>query len=246
MAEPRIRPLGDSALRLQRGEGIDAEVHRRVRGACSALERAALRGVVEWVPGYTTVVVHYQPQVVRYSELCRSLEAALGAGATLPVPEARVVTLPVLYGGEQGPDLAFVAEQHQLSMDEVIELHSRPDYLVYMIGFAPGFPYLGGLSERLVTPRLDKPRLSVPKGSVGIGGSQTGVYSVDSPGGWRLIGRTPVPLYDPGQERPSLLQAGDRVRFRAVGAQDYDDIDQGVKSGSYAVERRPVREDGTR
>jgi inhibitor of KinA len=233
MAEPRIRPLGDSALRLQLGEGIDPEVQRRVRGACAALERAALRGVVEWVPGYATVVVHYQPQVVRYPELCRSLEAALAAGATLPVPEARVVTLPVLYGGEQGPDLAFVAEHHQLSVDEVIELHSRPDYLVYMIGFAPGFPYLGGLSERLVTPRLEKPRLSVPKGSVGIGGAQTGVYSVDGPGGWRLIGRTPVPLYDPTAERPALLDAGDHVRFRPVGIAEYADIEASVKKGTW-------------
>src|SRR5436190_5223012 len=233
MAEPRIRPLGDSALRLQLGEGIDPEVQRRVRGACATLERAALRGVVEWVPGYTTVVVHYQPQVVRYPELCRSLEAALAAGATLPVPEPRVVTLPVLYGGEQGPDLVFVADHHQLSVDEVIELHSRPDYLVYMIGFAPGFPYLGGLSERLVTPRLEKPRLSVPKGSVGIGGAQTGVYSVDTPGGWRVIGRTPVPLYDPTAERPALLDAGDHVRFRPVAAAEYADIEASVKKGTW-------------
>jgi len=246
MADSRIQPVGDSALRIQLGEGIDPGVNRRVRAACAALERASLRGVVEWVPGYAAVTVHYLPHVVRFHELSRAVEATIASGKELEVPAAHLVTLPVFYGGERGPDLQFVAEHHGLSVDEVIDLHSRPEYLVYMIGFAPGFPYLGGLPQRLVTPRLEKPRLSVPKGSVGIGGAQTGVYSVDSPGGWRLIGRTPVPLYDPGQERPSLLQAGDRVRFRAVGARDYDDIDQGVKSGSYAVERRPVREDGTR
>jgi inhibitor of KinA len=229
----RIRPLGDTALRLQLGEGIDPELNRRVRAACAALERAALRGVVEWVPSYTAVTVYYQPHMVRYPELCRSVEAAVAAGEDLPVPAGRTVTLPVLYGGEQGPDLTFVAEHHRLSVDEVIELHSRPDYLVYMIGFAPGFPYLGGLPEQLATPRLEKPRLSVPKGSVGIGGPQTGVYSVDSPGGWRLIGRTPVPLYEPTRERPALLEAGDQVRFRPVGAAEYAEIDASVKKGTW-------------
>jgi inhibitor of KinA len=233
MAEPRIRPLGDTALRLQLGETIDPEVHRRVRAACAALERAALPGVVEWVPGYAGVTVHYRPQLVRYPELCRALEAALAAGENVAIPEGRLLTLPVLYGGEQGPDLAFVAEHHRGSAAEVIELHSRPEYLVYMIGFAPGFPYLGGLPEQLATPRLDKPRRCVPKGSVGIGGAQTGVYSVDSPGGWRLIGHTPVPLYDPAGERPSLLQAGDRVRFRPVDAAEYAEIGASVKKGTW-------------
>jgi len=234
MADSRIKPLGDTALRIQLGEGIDPELNGRVRAACAALERAALPGVVEWVPSYTAVTVHYRPHIVRYPELCRRLEAALAADADAPVPAGKTVTLPVLYGGEQGPDLPFVAEHHRLSVEEVIELHRRPEYLVYMIGFAPGFPYLGGLPEKLATPRLEKPRLSVPKGSVGIGGSQTGVYSVDSPGGWRLIGRTPVPLYDPKQQPPALLEAGDRLRFRPVTASEYADIDAKVKKGIYA------------
>jgi len=221
----RIQPLGDTALRIELGEGIDPEVNRRVRAACAGLERAALPGVVEWVPGYTTVTVHYRPQAVRFAELSRSLEAAVAAGKDLSFPPPKVVTLPVLYGGEYGPDLDGVARHHQLRPEEVIDLHSGPEYLVYMIGFAPGFPYLGGLPERLATPRLEKPRLSVPKGSVGIGGSQTGVYSVDSPGGWRLIGRTPVPLYDPKQARPALLEAGDRLRFRPVTAAEYREIE---------------------
>jgi inhibitor of KinA len=225
MAEPRIQPLGDSALRVQLGEGIDPELNRRVRAACAALERAALPGVVEWVPSYTAVTLYYQPHVVRFQELSRQVESALASDPDAPAPPGKSVTLPVLYGGEHGPDLDFVAEHHQLSVDEVIDLHSKPEYLVYMIGFAPGFPYLGGLSERLATPRLEKPRLSVPKGSVGIGGSQTGVYSVDSPGGWRLIGRTPVPLYDPKQQTPALLEAGDRLRFRPISAAEYAELE---------------------
>ena len=232
MADSRIKPLGDTALRVQLGEGIDPELNRRVRAACAALERAALPGVVEWVPSYTAVTVHYQPHVVRFQELCRQVEAAIAADQDAPLPAGKVVTLPVLYGGEQGPDLGFVAEHHRLSVEEVIALHSTPEYLVYMIGFAPGFPYLGGLPERLATPRLEKPRLSVPKGSVGIGGSQTGVYSVDSPGGWRLIGRTPVALYDPKRNPPALLEAGDRLRFRPVSAAEYAEIDASVRKGT--------------
>jgi len=150
------------------------------------------------------------------------VEAALAAGGDGVVPEGKRVTLPVLY---QGPDLGFVAEHHRLSVEEVIALHSTPEYLVYMIGFAPGFPYLGGLPEQLATPRLEKPRLSVPRGSVGIGGSQTGVYSVESPGGWRLIGRTPVSLYDPKGQPPALLEAGDRLRFRPVSAAEYAELE---------------------
>ena len=222
MADSRIRPLGDTAIRIQLGEGIDPELNRRVRAACAALERAALPGVVEWVPSYAAVTVHYQPHVVRFQELCLRVEAALAAGGDVVVPEGKLVTLPVLY---QGPDLGFVAEHHRLSVEEVIALHSTPEYLVYMIGFAPGFPYLGGLPEQLATPRLEKPRLSVPRGSVGIGGSQTGVYSVESPGGWRLIGRTPVSLYDPKGRPPALLEAGDRLRFRPVSAAEYAELE---------------------
>jgi inhibitor of KinA len=215
MAHSRIHPLGDAALRIDLGEGIDPEVNRRVRAACAGLERAALPGVVEWVPSYTAVTVYYRPHVVRFADLAQKVEAAISAGAQAPVPPGRLVTLPVCY---DGPDLSFVAKHHGLSERDVIDLHTGPEYLVYMIGFAPGFPYLGGLPEKLATPRLEKPRLSVPKGSVGIGGSQTGVYSVDSPGGWRLIGRTSVALYDPAKDPPALLEAGDRVRFVEVRA----------------------------
>ncbi|RPH48032.1 MAG: 5-oxoprolinase subunit PxpB [Planctomycetota bacterium] len=220
MPDLRIKPLGDTALRIDLGDAITPAVNRRVRAACADLERAALPGVVEWVPSYTAVTVYYKPHVVRFRDLCRAMEQAIAPENDLPVPEGRLVTLPVLYGGERGPDLEFVALHHQLSVEDVIRLHSEPEYLVYMIGFAPGYPYLGGLSERIATPRLEKPRLSVPKGSVGIGGSQTGVYSVDSPGGWRLIGWTPITLYDPRKDRPTLLEAGDRVRFRPATAEE--------------------------
>jgi inhibitor of KinA len=220
----KIQPLGDAALRVEFGREIDPEVNRRVRAAAAGLERAAIPGVVEWVPSYAALTVHYRPHVIRYDGLCRALEPALAASADLALPPARLVTLPVRYGGEEGPDLEFVARHHGMAEAEVVELHSRAEYLVYMIGFAPGFPYLGGLPERLATPRLQSPRVSVPAGSIGIGGAQTGVYSVESPGGWRIIGRTPVSLYDPRAEPPGLLAAGDRVRFRPVGAEEFEEM----------------------
>ena len=211
MADLRIQPLGDSALRIEVGRTIDPEVNRRVRAAGAAIDKAAIPGVVEWVPSYAAVTVYYQPHVVRFGDLAKKLGAL--AGETAEVPDGQLVTIPVVY---DGPDLAFVADHAKVSVEEVIDLHSRPEYLVYMIGFAPGFPYLGGLPEKLATPRLEKPRLSVPAGSVGIGGAQTGVYPLESPGGWRLIGRTSAALYDPKRDPPSLLAAGDRVRFRPV------------------------------
>lgn len=230
MPDLPIQPLGDAAVRIELGEGIDPELNRRVRRACAGIERASIPGVVEWVPSYTAVTVYYRPHVVRFAQLCPRLRAAVAEAEDIDVPPAREFTLPVLY---DGPDLGFVAEHHGLDPQEVVDLHSRPDYLVYMIGFAPGFPYLGGLPEKLVTPRLEKPRLSVPAGSVGIGGAQTGVYSVESPGGWRLIGRTPIPLYDPARECPVLLEAGDRLRFRPVGAEEYLGIERDVRNGTW-------------
>jgi len=237
-----MKPVGDSAVRIELGQETSPLVHRRVRAYAARVEAAAIPGVVEWVPSYAALTVYYLPHLVQFRDLCRALEGTVPSDQDVPLPPGDLVTLPVLYGGEGGPDLEFVASHHHLSVQEVVELHSRPEYLVYMIGFAPGFPYLGGLSEQLATPRLEKPRLSVPRGSVGIGGSQTGVYSVDSPGGWRLIGRTPVPLYEPHKETPTLLEAGNLVRFRPVDRNEYSDIESAVQRGSYIVERRPSSE----
>src|SRR5918992_314716 len=136
--------------------------------------------------------------------------------------DTRTVGIPVHYGGDFGPDLGFVASHNELTEQQVIEIHSQPTYLVYMIGFAPGFPYLGGMSERIAAPRRDNPRASIPVGSVGVAGRQTGVYSIETPGGWQLIGRTPLRLFRPEEERPSLLEAGDEVRFDPITRSEYD------------------------
>ena len=239
---PSLRPLGDAAIRIGLGEGIDPSVHRRVRAACLALDRARLPGVLECVPTYEAVTVFYRPTVVGYADLERAIESALAGLREGEVAAGRRFTLPVRYGGPWGPDLESLASSHGMSPEEVIEAHRGVAYRVYMIGFAPGFPYLGGLPERLWTPRLDTPRTSVPAGSVGIGGEQTGVYPLETPGGWRVIGRTPVPLYDPDGTPPALLAAGDFVRFRPVGTEEYRDVEDRVRRRAYAVECAPHEE----
>jgi len=213
----RIEPLGDSAALIHFGEVIDEAMHRLVQAACARLEARPIPGMTELVPAFTTVAVCYDPAGVGsaapYAAVAAALEARLAGLQPDEAPSARTVEIPVRYGGEAGPDLELVAAHAGLTPAEVVRLHAAGAYLVHMIGFAPGFPYLGGLDPRLHCPRREVPRTRVAAGSVGIGGSQTGVYPLESPGGWQVIGRTPLALFDPARARPALLRAGDRVRF---------------------------------
>ncbi len=232
-----IQPLGDTGARVELGQEISPAVHARVVAFCRSLERQRLAGVAEWVPGYASVTVFYRPDAIRYEELCARLQE-LTAHTDAPAATAEVVCLPVLYGGEWGADLDFVAQHSGLQAAEVIAAHSRPEYLVYMIGFAPGFPYLGGMDPRIAAPRLASPRRGVPAGAVGIAGSQTGVYPIETPGGWRIIGRTPVRLFDARREPPILLQAGQRLKFEPISAAEYARIEAQAALGNHAVTRR--------
>lgn len=219
-----IIPMGDTALVLEVGHTISEETHRRVQAVVQRLDQQPISGVLEVVPAFATVTVYYDPFQIAYTELRDRVEAALQGLTDVELPPSRIVEIPVCYGGEFGPDLAKVAARNQLTPSEVIEIHTDAEYLVYMIGFAPGFPYLGGLSERIATPRRDTPRPVIPAGSVGIAGQQTGVYPLETPGGWQLIGRTPLRLFRPEQDPPTLLQAGDLVRFREITAEQYQVI----------------------
>ena len=222
-------PLGDSTLLVELGSSIDRDTHERVRAAFDALTAAAIPGVHDVVPAYTGLAVHYDPLRVRqtprdpadaaWSRLRRTVAEVLDAhvGAPGEVDEQRVVEIPVYYGGEHGPDLEHVARHSRLSTHEVVSLHASPEYRVYMIGFTPGFPYLGGLPAQLATPRRASPRARVPAGSVGIAGGQTGIYPLSTPGGWQLIGRTELQLFRPDLQPPTLLRLGDRVQFVPVG-----------------------------
>ena len=234
---PTLLPCGDQALIVEFGDAISPEINRRVHDLAHAIESARVRGVYDLVPTYRSLLVYYNPMRTTWTELESDLHSLLDAARELDAAKPRVVRIPTLYGGEYGPDIEFVASNAGLSVDEVVETHSGSDYLVYMMGFSPGFPYLGGLAEQLATPRLESPRLEIPAGSVGIAESQTGVYPVASPGGWQLIGRTPLRLFDETSEQPALLRAGDYIRFVPLdGEASYLEIRERVESGQYGAE----------
>jgi inhibitor of KinA len=212
-SEPRLLLAGDSALVVEFGDEISEKVNRKVHALAGALGKASLFGLGESVPTYRSLLIHYDPLRLSCDEVQAFVLEVLQECGERPPLEPRVVEIPVVYGGEFGPDIEFVAEHNDLSVEEVIRLHSGAAYTVYMLGFAPGFAYLGGMSEVIATPRLETPRTLVPAGSVGIAGEQTGIYPIATPGGWRLIGRTPLELFDPEKEPPTLLKAGDTVRF---------------------------------
>jgi len=215
---PRFQPVGDAALAVEFGETIDPEVNRRVMAFAQGLEQARLPGIGDIVPTYRSVLVHYDPLVLSYSAAVAWAQSQAAPRSVAPAAARRRIEIPTVYGGEHGPDLDFVAQAHGLSLEDVIRLHSRVDYTVYMMGFMPGFPYLGGLPLELETPRLETPRTQVPAGSVGIAGKQTGIYPLDSPGGWRLIGRTSLRLFDVDLDPPALLAPGDLVRFVPISS----------------------------
>jgi KipI family sensor histidine kinase inhibitor len=210
---PLIQPAGDSAVLVRLGDRIDPLVNRRVHALAVRIEDAGISGVVETVPAYASLLVHYDPLHLDYPVIANLLQEQLNQIGELRLPDPRRVEIFTRYGGEDGPDLAFVAEFHGLTEAQVVALHSEVKYQVYFIGFLPGFAYLGGLPDTLATPRLEKPRMQVPAGSVGIAGAQTGIYPCISPGGWRLIGMTEVVLFDPNRIPPALLAPGDLVRF---------------------------------
>lgn len=224
----RFTPLGDRAVMITLGATIDEATHRLVRSASARIDQRPPAGFVDQVPAFTSIAVHYDPLIAArgtsktpYERVVDDLSVALDGLTAERLPPARVVEVPVSYGGALGPDLDDVARAHEITADEVVRIHTSGDYLVYMVGFMPGFAYLGGLSPKLATPRRTTPRTIVPAGTVGIGGSQTGVYPLDSPGGWNLIGKTPLAVFDIARPQPALLATGDRVRFRAITETDF-------------------------
>ena len=219
--KPRFLLAGDSALVVEFGDEISREVNRKVHALADALGKSSLPGLGEPVPTYRSLLVHYDPLRLSCDEVKAFVSEALQKCEERPPPEPRVVEIPVVYGGEFGPDIEFVAEHNGLLVEEVIRLHSGATYTVYMLGFAPGFAYLGGMPDAIATPRLETPRTLAPAGSVGIAGEQTGIYPIATPGGWRLIGRTPLKLFDPERDPPTLLQAGDLVRFVPISEGEY-------------------------
>ena len=220
-------------MSVELGEEISAEVNTRVRALEYLVDQKGLPGVVETVPSYRSLLVYYDPSVVGYDALCAQLAALAEQATTTAMPPAREVELPCCYEGELGTDLEAAAARLGLSVDELVALHAGAEYLVYFIGFTPGLPYMTGAPERLTIPRLDTPRVKVPAGSVAIGGTQCCIYSVESPGGFWLLGRTPVRLYDPDADEPILLRPGDRVRFHQIDRREFDDVAARVAAGRF-------------
>ena len=229
-----VAPLGDSAAVITLGEGIDAAMAGRVQAVVGALARNPPPGVVDVVPAFASIAVFFDSVIVGEFEQRRAaLEAVVAGAGKNPVSHPRrAVEVPVCYDDEFGPDLDAVARHARRTAADVVGLHSAAEYLVHAIGFLPGFPYLGGLPSELATPRRATPRSRVAAGSVGIGGAQTGIYPFESPGGWNLIGRTPLRLFDPARAQPALLHAGDRVQFQAISRGEFDAIVAGAATAS--------------
>lgn len=212
-----IRPLAESGLLVELGDAIDPETVAQVMALTAAIDGAAPPGLLEVVPSYATILLAFDPTVTDGDALTETVRRLLASATAVAAPQARLVEIPVVYGGEEGPDLGTVADRVGLPPGEVVRRHAAADYVVACMGFAPGFGFLVGLPPELATPRRTDPRTRVPAGSVGIGGGQTGVYPLETPGGWHLIGRTSLRLFDRDQPEPFLLRPGDRVRFLAVG-----------------------------
>jgi len=227
-------PFGDSALIVEFGNVISPEVNRRVQALHYAVSNIKLPGVGECVPTYRSLLITYDQIKLGYEKLVsviKDLEKTLETYP--PKSRGRKAVIPVVYGGEFGPDLTQVSQYHNLKESDVIRIHSEHEYIVYMIGFIAGFPYLGELAEEIATPRLESPRLRVPEGSVGIAEKQTGIYPREAPGGWRIIGRTPISLFDPLWHPPALLQPGDRVKFKPISVAEFQQIRAAVSRDEY-------------
>ena len=235
MQNIKVVPEGDSGLLIQFEQVISPAINQRIAAIVKLIRAQQISGIIDMIPTYCSLLINYNPQAISYKELHHRIESIVKMDTKTESITKKVYEIPTCYGGKYGPDLKNIAEHAGLSEEEVIRIHSSSDYLIYMLGFLPGFTYLGGLDERIHTPRLANPRVLIPAGSVGIGGSQTGIYPVDSPGGWQLMGMTPVKTYDPNRAEPILVQAGDYIRFVPVSEEEYLAIEKQVADGTYTM-----------
>lgn len=231
----KIVPLGDCAITITFGHKIDESIHKQINQFLHLIRSKKLVGIHECVPAYTSVSIFYDPILVSYGQLEEMFLSIYQSALEIPLAESIVYRIPVYYGGETGPDLQYIADHNHISIQEVINLHANKEYLVYMIGFVPGFPYLGGLNDKITAPRLETPRAKIAAGSVGIGGAQTGIYPAEVPSGWRIIGITPLLLFDIEKGNPSLLSAGNYVSFYPVEYQEFLSIKEQIAAKKFQV-----------
>lgn len=226
-ANVRFAPASDCSLLVSLGDAIGGPAHGHVLALVRAIETNPPPYVVNINPAYCSVLVTFDLGRTDHAAVERELRERIEQASHAPAEDSRTIEIPVCYGGEFGPDLEGVAQHHGLTAERVVELHTGAAYVAYFLGFAPGFAYLVGLAEEIATPRLATPRQRVPRGSVGIAGRQTGVYPMETPGGWRLIGRTPVRLFEPEREPMNRIEIGDRVRFVAIGPERFGELEGG-------------------
>lgn len=223
---------GENSITLEVGNEISEDINQQVRMMTIAIEQSDIKGVIELIPTYRSLKIDYDPCQIKYNALVEAIKTLQDNLSTLDIERPEVIEIPVLY---KGPDLEYVSEHNNISKDEVIKIHSSQEYLIYMLGFTPGFPYLGGMSEKIATPRLEQPRAKIDAGSVGIAGCQTGIYPIESPGGWQLIGKTPLKLFDNNRENPFLLASGNYLKFVPIDQQTFDKIKVQVDQNDYQV-----------
>ena len=233
---------GDSALVIEFGNEISVDINKKIRKMMDDIKKENIDGIVELVPTYCSLLINYDVLKIDYNTLVEKLKTFLNNDLeTAEGEEGTLIEIPTLYNDEVGPDLSYVAEHNKLSKEEVIKIHTGTDYLVYMLGFMPGFTYLGGMSEKIATPRLESPRLQIYPGSVGIAGKQTGMYPSMSPGGWRIIGRTPLKLYNPDSDTPVYISSGDYVRYVSISEEEYNEILKKVENNEYKLNIRKIK-----
>lgn len=228
MEDIKIIQSSENSLLIQFEDIIDAKINKKIRILCDYFENNKIYGVLEYIPYYTAITIIYDPFKFKVCEGFNTLKKELNSIiANIDFSRSykeNIVEIPVCYGGDFGPDIKDVAKYNDLSVEEVIRIHTSRKYIVYMIGFAPGFPYLGGMDKRISAPRKVAPRLKIPKGSVGIAGMQTGVYPIETPGGWQIIGNTPINLFDINKSEKTLLKCGDVVKFKEISIDEYNGI----------------------
>ena len=224
--KPVFRTAGDRGFIIEFGQGIDPDVNAKVMAMAEALKSDNPRGILEIIPSYRSLLLIYNPLITCPEKFVSIIERIENTFEKIDPKSSKVVEIPVCYGGKFGPDIETVENTSNLCKEDVIRLHTEPEYLIYMVGFTPGFPFLGGLNEKLFTPRLKTPRMIVPKGSVGIANNQTGMYPIASPGGWQIIGRTPLKLFAPQRKSHFLYKAGDKIKFIPISRQEYEKLEK--------------------
>lgn len=224
---------GDSAMIVKFGDEINPFLNARVVSLFTTLQEKKKKGVTDLIPTFSSLFISYDPRIIFFEELKEHVSKLAKITSLQKMKKKKIIEIPVCYGNSFGPDIQNVMERSGLSQEEVIQLHTKPDYLIYMLGFLPGFAYLGNLDSRLVTPRLPSPRIKIVAGSVGIGGSQTGIYPLDSPGGWQIIGRTPLKPFDAERKNSILYKAGDYIRFQSITPDEYRKTEELIKNNKY-------------